>query len=373
LDFERFYGLIRLAMTMQSRIWRWLRFFLFFFDAERAHLWTLFLIQIGNHLGGRPLRWFSGGSAISNRGIGAGNSSAAEKTTPILGLGFKSRVGLAAGFDKNAEIVSALPHLGFGFAEIGTVTPLPQLGHPRPRLFRDPSQKALFNRMGFNNLGAAVVARNLRRERERLEPGFVVGVNLGKGRDTPLEDAASDYVRALKPFCGLADYVVINVSSPNTQGLRLLQSVEYLDPIVNRVGEELAKWSGRRPPLLLKLAPELTCEELRPILESGPGWGVSGWVLTNTLMGSWSHLGGQASDQRGQLAGGWSGGVLTTLARDRLREACSMTRLPIVSVGGIVTEDEAQARIDLGASLVQVYSGWIYQGPEFPRKISIKL
>ena len=359
-------------MTMQSRIWRCLRFFLFLFDAERAHLWTMFLIRIGNHWGGRPLRWISGGSACSTRSIGVRNSLAAEKTTLILGLEFKSRVGLAAGFDKNAEIVSALPHLGFGFAEIGTVTPLPQVGNPRPRLFRDPSKRALFNRMGFNNLGAVVVARNLRRERERLQPGFVVGVNIGKGRDTPLACAADDYVQALKPFCGLADYVVINVSSPNTQGLRLLQSVEYLDPIVNRVGEELAKGSERSPPVLLKLAPELTCEELRPILQLGAGWGVSGWVLTNTLGGVWRGGVGRDLEFEQPLSGGWSGGVLTDLARERLREACSMTRLPIISVGGIMTAEEAQARIEVGASLVQVYSGWVYQGPEFLRRISIK-
>jgi dihydroorotate dehydrogenase len=363
-------------MWRGDQIWVLVRGVLFRLDSERVHQWTVWLIRLGHRFGGRALRWVSSPSVSELDGDGSPGKAKQidfQKGYEALGLQFKSRVGLAAGFDKNAEIVGALPDLGFGFAEIGTVTSLPQTGNLRPRLFRDPAQQSIFNRMGFNNLGALAVARNLSSARKSLAPGFQVGVNIGKGRDTPLEKAADDYGQAVRPFVDLADFIVVNVSSPNTQGLRLLQSPEYLEPIVNRVAEEIIRGSGRKIPILLKLAPELKVEQLRPIFEKAPGWGVSGWVLTNTLGGVRRGGLGQVNQSEAQMSGGWSGAILTELARHRLREARSMTELPIISVGGIMTEDEAKLRISLGANLVQIYSGWIYQGPQFPYRLGSQI
>lgn len=273
---------------------------------------------------------------------------------------FASRVGLAAGFDKDAEIVPALPSLGFGFAEIGTVTPRPQSGNDRPRLFRDLERQCVFNRMGFNGLGAAVVAKRLESVRDRLPSAFRVGVNVGKNKDTPLEEAARDYAAAAAAFKSLADYIVINVSSPNTAGLRSLQAIESLHPIVDAVKEAIR--GAKSPPLLLKLAPEVESEELARIFAAADRWGVDGWVLTNTLAGN-----------REGLSGGWSGKVLTELSRTRLEQARAVTRLPIISVGGIMDADEAERRVRLGANLVQIYSGWIFGGPSFPVEISNRI
>jgi dihydroorotate dehydrogenase len=276
-------------------------------------------------------------------------------------MGFRSRVGLAAGFDKDAELVTALPSLGFGFAEIGTVTPRPQPGNDRPRLFRDPSRGSLFNRMGFNGAGADVVSRRLARVKDQLSADFRIGVNLGKNKDTSLEDAASDYAKAASYFQDLADYMVVNVSSPNTPGLRSLQTLEALKPIVTAVNGVIGKWS-RRPPLLLKLAPELSGENLAHLIQQIEAWKdehIDGWILTNTLGGELQGL-----------VGGWSGGLLTENSRKSLKDARAVSRLPIVSVGGIMSEEEALERRRLGADLIQIYSGWIYKGPSFPGKLS---
>lgn len=272
---------------------------------------------------------------------------------PVWDLPFRNPIGLGGGFDKNAEWLPALPDLGFGFAEIGTVTPRPQGGNPRPRLFRDPERRALFNRMGFNNLGVAAVRRNLEAARPKLPDGFRVGVNLGKNKDTPDADAPLDYARAAEAFEGLADYLVINVSSPNTPGLRALQTVEALKPILGSVLQVVSRWS-KAPPVLLKLAPELDASALAGLIPPCESEGARGWILTNTLAGT--YAGG---------AGGWSGGPLRELALQRLREAHGIARTPIVSVGGILAREDARERLEAGASLMQVYSGWIYGGPRF--------
>lgn len=336
---------------MRAALWKLLRGILFRMDAETAHRLTLSLIRLGTHPGGAPLRIASG----------AERRHRPESEVQALGMKFRSRVGLAAGFDKDAEILTALPSLGFGFAEIGTVTPRPQPGNERPRLFRDPSRRAIFNRMGFNGLGAAIVSRNLRAALPGLPEGFQVGVNIGKNKDTSLEDAASDYSRAAAEFEGLASYLVINVSSPNTPGLRSLQTAEALRPIVGGVGEVISKWK-RRPPLLLKLAPEVRGEELAQLMPAVEAMGIDGWVLTNTLSGK-IVSGGH------EYAGGWSGGLLTEESLSRLREARAISRLPLISVGGIMSPRDALDRIRAGADLVQVYSGWIYGGPSFPAEI----
>jgi dihydroorotate dehydrogenase len=336
---------------IRSFLWSLAKRFLFLLDAERAHRLTVAMIRLGIRLGGVPLRIASGGSF---------QGSAAAEPVRVFGLEFQSRVGLAAGFDKDAEVLQGLPHLGFGFAEIGTVTPRPQSGNDRPRLFRDPSQSSLFNRMGFNGQGAEIVSANLRYVKPRLPSGFRVGVNVGKNKDTPAEDAARDYGLATAAFKGLADYLVINVSSPNTPGLRALQTVEALKPIVGAVSDVAGRWSVR-PPVLLKLAPEVRGEELASVIEAVEAWGIDGWILTNTLAGTW---------RAPALAGGWSGGILTERSRSSLIDARSVARKPIISVGGILSPEEATARIHAGASLVQLYSGWVFRGPGFPAQVA---
>ncbi|MCM2277040.1 MAG: quinone-dependent dihydroorotate dehydrogenase [Oligoflexia bacterium] len=336
------------------RLWDLSKGLLFRLDAEKVHRAMIGMVRLGRQAGGLPLRLAAGPLP---------EASAARAN--VLGMPFRSRVGLAAGFDKDAEILEALPELGFGFAEIGTVTPLPQPGNPRPRLFRDPERQAIFNRMGFNGAGAAAVAARLERARTRLPGDFRVGVNLGKNKDTALDDAAADYARAAAPFEGLADYLVVNVSSPNTPGLRSLQSARALLPIVAAIGEVISGWT-RRPPLLLKLAPELEGVALRELIEEVERAGIDGFVLTNTLGGSFRSNGRE-------LEGGWSGGPLTSRSRARLLEAREATKLPIISVGGILSAEEAGERVRSGAQLIQIYSGWIYRGPGFPAEISWKL
>ncbi len=343
---------------MRDLIWRVIRWFAFRLDAETAHLGTIALIRLAIRLGGFPLRLLSG---VPKR--------AARLSTPryrTLGMEFCTRVGLAAGFDKNCELLEGLPAFGFGFAEIGTVTPRPQPGNDRPRLFRAPAEGAIFNRMGFNSLGAEVVSRRLREVRPRLPEEFRVGVNIGKNKDTPNEQASSDYQQAARAFQGLADYLVINVSSPNTPGLRALQSAEALRPIVEAVTKEIGSWE-RRPPLLLKLAPELSDEELSNLVPKLESWGVDGWVLTNTLAGNWNR------GVSNSLPGGWSGKPLTERSRHVLRAVRSISQLPIISVGGIDSVEEAEERIRLGADLIQVYTGWVFNGPAFVAKIAEKL
>lgn len=334
----------------RALLWRRARRVLFRMDPERAHRLTVRLIETGEKT--HTLKLMSGAQ---------GRYYPESSLPQVFGMTFRSRVGLAAGFDKDAELVTALPSLGFGFAEIGTVTPRPQPGNERPRLFRDPARASVFNRMGFNGAGADVVSRRLSQVKGDLPPHFRVGVNLGKNKDTSLEDAASDYARAAAPFRDLADYLVVNVSSPNTPGLRSLQTIESLRPIIGAVQSVISQWT-RKPPLLLKLAPELTGEGLAQLIqdiESSKSEPIDGWILTNTLGGQ--HLG---------QVGGWSGGLLTEHSRKSLVSARAVSKLPIISVGGILTEDEALERRRLGADLIQVYSGWIYGGPSFPAVLS---
>ncbi len=280
--------------------------------------------------------------------------------TPVSGSA-KAKVGLAAGFDKNAEILTLLPKFGFGFAEIGTVTPKPQGGNDKPRLFRDPKRNALFNRMGFNNLGSGIISERVRRAKKLLPPDFLVGVNLGKNKITPDTEAASDYAKVAESFIDCADYFVINVSSPNTPGLRSLQKPEFLIPIVRAVQEKIQK-GARSIPLYVKLAPELDESSLQEIVLALEGENIAGLVLTNTQSGIYIYRGKEYS-------GGYSGSPLTEIALQRLKEARKLTSLPIMSVGGIMTVRDAADRFNAGATQIQIYSGWIYGGPFFIRKL----
>lgn len=320
-------------------------------DAESVHLFT---VRWTRFLGAGSVRCFVSDELKS--------STVRDISSPVVfGMKFQSRVGLAAGFDKNAELLPLLPELGFGFAEIGTVTPRPQQGNPRPRLFRDLSRKAIFNRMGFNNLGAMAVAQNLYEAKKNLPTSFRVGANFGKNKDTPLEKAHEDYISLASRFKDLADYVVVNVSSPNTPGLRSLQTQESLRPIVEGVVNQLENWS-HRPPLLVKLAPEIPEGELKDLVSTLEGWGVDGWILTNTLQGVWK-------DSHDEFQGGWSGAPLSSDSQKALETVVSVTERPVISVGGIMDEKEAQRRLDKGAQLLQIYTGWVYEGPEFPFRL----
>jgi dihydroorotate dehydrogenase len=335
---------------MRARIWNLLKCLLFRLDAERVHTWGVFFVRVLGGLSPRLLGALIGAPSLSSAKV-------RRLATHVAGVDFAHPLGLAAGFDKNAELLGCAEQLGFAFLEIGTVTPRAQSGNERPRLFRDPARLALFNRMGFNNEGADLVEKRLR-EFRKSKSALRVGVNIGKNKDTPNELAAQDYTLLAHRFATLADYLVINVSSPNTPGLRDLQSLKNLEPIVQGVLAEVHASDRPSCPVFLKLAPEVQGEALKDTLQAAEAWGVAGFVLTNTLGG----------EHRG-LPGGWSGGPLRTQALKSLEYARYATSAPIISVGGILTTQEAAERLRAGANLIQVYSGWVYRGPTFPGEI----
>jgi len=275
-----------------------------------------------------------------------------------LGLHFAQPVGLAAGFDKNATAYDALAALGFGFVEVGTVTGQAQPGNPKPRLFRLPADRALINRMGFNNLGASVVATHLTSKRS-----VPIGVNIGKTKLVSEADAASDYVQSTRLLGPLADYLVVNVSSPNTPGLRNLQTVELLRPLLTAVQLELGKISPRRP-LLVKIAPDLNDADVDAIADLALELSLDGIIATNTTI-SRAGLRSAAAEVEACGAGGLSGAILKARSLEVLQRLHARVgkRLTLISVGGIETAEDAWARLAAGASLVQIYTGFIYGGP----------
>jgi dihydroorotate dehydrogenase len=281
-----------------------------------------------------------------------------------LGLDLPSPLGLAAGFDKDAAHVDALAALGFGFVEIGTVTAQPQAGNPRPRMFRLPADRALINRMGFNNAGAEAAAARLSAPRDR---GTIVGVNIGKTKLAP--DAAADYRASAARLAPLADYLVINVSSPNTPGLRDLQAVDELGALIATVREAMAE-AGRAVPLLVKIAPDLADADIDAIADLAVASGLDGLVATNTTIAR----DGLASDPAAVAAagaGGLSGAPLgdrSLAVLRRLRERVG-EGLVIVSVGGVETPEDAWARLQAGATLVQAYTAFVYNGPLWPARM----
>lgn len=278
----------------------------------------------------------------------------------VFGLSFPNAVGLAAGLDKNADHIDGLGSLGFGSIEIGTVTPRPQPGNPRPRLFRIPERRALINRMGFNNEGVAHAARQL----ERRRFSGVVGANIGKNRDTPIDDALDDYRTCLEALHGVADYVTVNVSSPNTPGLRGLQSGEAFERLLDGLAQARARLqsaSTRHVPLLLKIAPDNDDDDLERIAAGVVGHGLDGVVATNTT----AEREGVADCRHGDEEGGLSGAPLAARSTAVLRRLAQALdgRVPLVGVGGIMGGVDARAKQDAGAALVQVYTGLIYRGP----------
>jgi dihydroorotate dehydrogenase len=286
-----------------------------------------------------------------------------------LGLEFPGPLGLAAGFDKDARATSGLGALGFGFVEVGTVTARAQPGNPRPRMFRLPADRALVNRMGFNNDGAAAAAARLRR---RPRGGPVVGVNIGKTRAVPEAEAAADYAASARAVADVADYVVVNVSSPNTPGLRDLQAADRLRPVLVAVRSALdAGTAGRRRvPLLVKIAPDLADQDVDTVADLAVELGLDGVIATNTTVAR-DGLASSAAEVTAAGAGGLSGpplrGPALAVLR-RLRERAG-DRLVLIAAGGIETPDDAWERLRAGATLVQAYTGFIYGGPLWPRRM----
>lgn len=288
------------------------------------------------------------------------------------GIEFPNPVGLAAGFDKSGRSFNALAALGFGFIEIGTVTAEPQPGNPRPRLFRLPADGALLNRMGFNNPGAAAVARRL--AGMEIEP--ILGVNLGKSKVTPLEEAAEDYLRSIDALQPFARYLVVNVSSPNTPGLRSLQDAGPLRALIGAVVQRVAANARAAdgddaPPVLVKLAPDLTDAQVEEAVGIALDAGAKGIIATNTTI-SREGLRTAPARIRSLGAGGISGAPVAARAREVVARIHATTAgaVPIVGVGGIFSAADAWAMITAGASLVQVYTGFVYEGPGLPRRIN---
>lgn len=283
----------------------------------------------------------------------------------LWGLKFRNPVGLAAGFDKDARFIDELAHLGFGFVEIGTVTPLPQPGNDQPRLFRLPEDKALINRMGFNNEGARAAAKRLQKRRSNI----IVGGNIGKNKLTPNEEAISDYEKCFHALFDVVDYFVVNVSSPNTPNLRALQEKEPLKQLLHHL-QTLNTQKNKPKPILLKIAPDLTDGQLDDIVEIIQETGLAGIVATNTTI---SRDGLQTGQEELEKigAGGLSGLPVKERATQVIRyiHQRSGGRIPIIAVGGIFTAADAQEKLDAGASLVQVYTGFIYEGPAIVKKI----
>src|SRR5438552_645853 len=277
---------------------------------------------------------------------------------PALGLTFRHRVGLAAGLDKNGVALSAWEALGFSFAEIGTVTAQAQPGNPRPRIFRYPEQNALINRLGFNNDGAEAVANRLTELRGRGGwPGIPVGINIGKSRGTPIERAVEDYLFSFRKVRTHADYVALNVSSPNTPGLRELQGGQRLDELLRAINAERADL-----PLLVKIAPDLEPPALDEIVSVCEANNISGIIATNTTL---DHS-AIARDEEGGL----SGAPLQRKSTAIVRQIANKTQIPIIGCGGILDAAGGREKIEAGAKLLQVYTGFIYQGPKLIRELA---
>jgi len=319
-----------------------LRPLLFTLDAETAH-----------HLALRSLR------AASRLGLG-------RPTTPVscarevMGLHFPNPVGLAAGLDKDGAYLDALATLGFGFIEIGTVTPRPQPGNPRPRLFRVTQARAIINRMGFNNLGVDNLLDNVRRAAYR----GVLGINIGKNFDTPLERAADDYLHCLRKVHAAASYVTVNISSPNTSGLRQLQDAAGLEQLLHALSEareQLAQRDGKRVPLALKIAPDLEPAQVSAIAELLCRYRIDAVIATNTTVARDAVAGLRHGAETGGLSGAPLANQATRVLR-QLKEALGGA-LPVIGVGGIMSGGDAARKMAAGASLVQIYSGLVYRGP----------
>lgn len=368
--------------TYLRAMYKLLRSLLFFFPAEGVH-----------HFSMRCLKGICGWGLTRRLVAWACQPEPTNPAIGVFGLSFPNLVGLGAGFDKNALYLRELAALGFGFVEIGTVTPRPQPGNDQPRLFRLPQDEGLINRMGFNNDGVEVIAERLRRWRARPTAPLIIGGNIGKNKVTPNEEAWKDYETCFRALYAHVDYFVVNVSSPNTPGLRELQEKDALRRILTRlqaVNAELAvkvelaggaaarlagasaePGPGRRGrPLLLKIAPDLNQQQLDDVIALALEIGLDGLVATNTTIAREGLL---TPKERLEAigAGGLSGAPLRGRATEMVRYLCSQTggRIPVIASGGIFTGADAREKLEAGASLVQVWTGFIYEGPFIVRRI----
>ncbi|MBX2816060.1 MAG: quinone-dependent dihydroorotate dehydrogenase [Saprospiraceae bacterium] len=327
---------------------------LFRMDAEKAHhLVTDQLVRLSNT---------SLGSTLLTQLYG---SDDAHLSGSVMNLRFRNPIGMAAGFDKNALYLKGLKTLGFGFVEVGTVTPRPQVGNPKPRLFRLVKDRALLNRMGFNNEGVEAMANRL----EKRPDNLIVGGNIGKNKDTPQEDAESDYLKCFERLQDLVDYFVVNVSSPNTPGLRSLQDREPLTRLLERISSKNQERQSPKP-ILLKIAPDLSDGQLQDVVQVVREQGLQGIVATNTTI-SRSDLTTSAAAVEALGAGGISGRPVTSRATDVVRMVRELggDDMTIIGVGGIDSASTANKKIQAGADLIQVYSGLVYEGPKLIRSI----
>ena len=321
---------------------------LFLLEPETAHAVSLWLLDRAHQLG--LLQWFVG--------------KAVTAPVTVMGIEFSNAIGLAAGLDKNGEHIDALAACGFGFIEIGTVTPLAQPGNPKPRLFRLVADDAIINRMGFNNQGVAALLDNVRRSQRRC----VLGINIGKNRDTPLALAAEDYRLALSQVYAYADYVTINISSPNTPGLRDLQHGEELEKLLSSLKQEQARLSaahGKYVPLAVKIAPDLEDTAIAELAQAFIRLEIDGVIATNTT----SSREGLREQTLAKQQGGLSGRPLRPMADHVLEKLVAELngKIPVIAAGGVFSAEDARRKMQLGASLVQVYTGFIYQGPALVR------
>lgn len=324
---------------------------LFGMDAEAAHDLTMDMLARGQRT---PLQW-----AWCNETV--------QDPIQLAGLTFPNRVGLAAGLDKNARCIDALGAMGFGFVEVGTVTPKPQSGNPKPRMFRLPERQALINRFGFNNDGLEAFLRNVQQARFRTaarQHSMLLGLNIGKNATTPIEDATRDYLTCLDGVYPHADYVTVNISSPNTQNLRALQSDAALDALLAAIAERretLAAQQGRRVPVFVKIAPDLQDGQVAVIAATLQRHGMDGVIATNTTIGREAVKGLRHAEE----AGGLSGAPVYEASNRviaQLRAALGQG-FPIIGVGGILSAEDAVGKIRAGADVVQIYTGLVYQGP----------
>jgi dihydroorotate dehydrogenase len=326
---------------------RFVRPLLFSLDAETAHHFTVGLLGCVSCLDAalRPFRAYRRHS----------------KPISLFGLTFQNPIGLAAGLDKNGVALPAWAALGFGFIEIGTVTAKAQPGNPKPRIFRLPEQRALINRLGFNNDGADAIAKRLRALRRTGRwPAVPVGINIGKSRATPLEQATDDYLYSFRILQQFGDYITLNVSSPNTPGLRDLQEPGKLSELLCAISKE----AGRaQKPVLVKLSPDLTRAELKAFLAVCEENGVSGIIATNTTL---DH---SSVPRRLDQSGGLSGAPLRARSTELVREISAQSRIPVIASGGIFDAQSAREKFQAGAVLIQLYTGFVYRGPELLREI----
>ena len=334
-------------------IYRLARPLLFLLDPETAHHATIWALKHG----------------LAGRSTGRDDPIL---STRVWDLAFSNPVGLAAGFDKNAEAIDALLGLGFGFVEAGTVTPLPQPGNPQPRLFRLVEDEAVINRFGFNSKGLAAFVERLAARRRTGSAAGIVGANVGKNRDAT--DAAGDYVTGIEAVCGLADYLVCNLSSPNTPGLRGLQAKSQIEALISRVQDarrRAAPDSTRLPPLLAKVGPDLDQQQLRDIAEVALATGIDGLIVGNTTVDRPASLRSALRNEAGGLSGPPLMGKATACLADMYRYTGG--KLPIIGCGGVASGADAYAKIRAGASLVQFYSALVFHGTELVGRIKREL